>query len=72
MIACAEMTEHIMAPEKVFFFFRLIVYHQAIVYKCQNFLKVGVDVVITDQCNQSTLYMKSRLPLFTATIFLSL
>ena len=58
MTTCAEMTEHIMAPEKVFFF-RSIVYNQAIVYKCQNFLKVGVDVIITDQCNQSTLYMKS-------------
>ena len=27
-----------------------VVYNQAIVYNCQNFLKVIVHVIITDQC----------------------
>ena len=33
--------------------FGSIVYIRAIVYKHQNFLKVVVNVIITDQCNKS-------------------
>ena len=34
-------------------FFGSIVYHGAIIYKCQNFLKVIVHMITVDQCNQT-------------------
>ena len=36
-----------------------VVYNQAIVYKCQNFLKVAVHLIIVDQSNQTALLSKS-------------
>ena len=33
--------------------FGLIVFIQAIVYKCENFLKVGVHMIINYQCIQT-------------------
>ena len=39
----------------------LIIYNGAVVFKCQNFLKVVVQLIIFDQYNQSTLKTKSAL-----------
>ena len=35
------------------FVFGSVVYNQAIVYKCQTFLKVVVHMIIIDLCNQT-------------------
>ena len=39
--------------------FGSVVYNRAIVYKRQIFLKVLVDVIIIEQCNQTAHCMKS-------------
>ena len=48
-----QIRKFIFLNQNIGIFFFCLFYNYAIVCKCQNFLKVGVHMIITDQYNQT-------------------